>query len=113
MLQRIATCVLLLTAFAAAETFEDRQTKTFDFKPGTTLRFAAEYGHLDVRTGLREPADREAEEGSGGLERACYCAAGQAGGAERLDEARLGPRRRHQPEEGGRHGHQAERMRAA
>jgi hypothetical protein len=51
MLQRIATCVLLLTAFAAAETFEDRQTKTFDFKPGTTLRFAAEYGHLDVRTG--------------------------------------------------------------
>jgi hypothetical protein len=51
MLQRIATCVLLLTAFAAAETFEDKQTKTFDFKPGTTLRFGAEYGHLDVRTG--------------------------------------------------------------
>lgn len=51
MLHRIATCVLLLTAFAAAEQFEDRQTKTFDFKPGATLRFAAEYGHLDVRTG--------------------------------------------------------------
>jgi hypothetical protein len=51
MLHRIATCVLLLTAFAAAEQFEDKQTKTFDFKPGTTLRFRAEYGHLDVRTG--------------------------------------------------------------
>jgi hypothetical protein len=51
MLRRIASCVLLLGVFAAAETFEDKQTKTFDFKPGTTLRFAAEYGHLDVRTG--------------------------------------------------------------
>lgn len=48
--KRIAACVLLLTAFAAAETFEDRQTKTFDFKPGTSLKFASEYGHLDVKT---------------------------------------------------------------
>jgi hypothetical protein len=49
--KRIAACVLLLTAFAAAETFEDRQTKTFGFKPGTALKFSAEYGHLDVKTG--------------------------------------------------------------
>jgi hypothetical protein len=51
MLHRIAACALLFTAFAAAESFEDRQTKTFDFKPGQTLRFEAEYGHLDVKSG--------------------------------------------------------------
>lgn len=51
MFHRIAACALLLTTFVAAETFEDRQTKTFDFKPGQALRFNAEYGHLDVKSG--------------------------------------------------------------
>lgn len=51
MFHRLAAAVLLISAFAAAETFEDRQHKSFDFKPGTTLHFNAEYGHLDVKTG--------------------------------------------------------------
>jgi hypothetical protein len=51
MFHRITACALLLTAFATAETFEDHQTKTFDFKPGQALRFEAEFGHLDVKSG--------------------------------------------------------------
>jgi hypothetical protein len=48
---RIAACALLFTAIAAAETFENRQTKTFNFKPGQTLHFQSEFGHLEVKTG--------------------------------------------------------------
>lgn len=51
MFHRLFAAAVLLSTLAAAETFEDRQTKTFDFKPGQTLRFESEYGHLDVRSG--------------------------------------------------------------
>jgi Putative adhesin len=50
-LLRIVACFLLFTAFAAAETFENRQTQTFDFKPGESLRFHSEFGHVEVRSG--------------------------------------------------------------
>lgn len=60
MFTRLAAIGLLLAGTAFAESFEDRQTKSFDFKPGSTLRFRAEYGHLEVRTGTTDKVELEA-----------------------------------------------------
>jgi len=47
---RFVACFLLFTAFAAAETFENRQTKSYDFKPGQGLHFRSELGHVEVKS---------------------------------------------------------------
>ena len=49
-MHRLVACFLLFTALAAAETFENRQTKSYDFKPGQSLRFRSELGHVEVKS---------------------------------------------------------------